>query len=371
MARRTLCRTGALTLEICRTARCLLFWSAIFCALLLAIWSANGAAASEGRAAQKPGRTLVLVTDAACESKLPDLLNQWEADRRVEGWKVLKRIITGPDAVALQARLREIKPDHTFLLGDGVPFLTVAADPDGHGARNINSDYRFVKDESLEPYGAVGRVWFKNQTMGAKTTSIELYRRYLKKRHTWEADRVRFGPMTAFDDHLNYRPDGKIWEKAVMGQMAPDRIEHLNLGAVDSDGEIKRRAKSPRLFEVVFSGGLVSGQGVSLFYFGDAAAWRNADPENWGAGPKIGIFGAYGSFLCHTELGDSLLMTAITTQYTIASFYDYQGVFPFGKMQSGRTIGDCGRACAQDEFYITNVLGDPTVTTVNTAHRPP
>jgi hypothetical protein len=304
-----------------------------------------------------------MVTDAACQAKLANLLDQWEADRRSEGWKVLKRIIAGPDPVALQTRLHEVKPDHTFLLGDGIPFLTVTADPDGHGARNVNADYRFVKEEAQEPFGAIGRVWFKNQATGAKTESIELYRRYLKKRHTWEADRVRFGPMAAFDDHLSYRPDGVIWGKSVMEQAADDRIVHLNLGAGDSDGEIKRRAKSPRLFEIVFSGGLISGQGVSLFYFGDAAAWRNADPDNWGAGPKIGIFGAYGSFLCHSELGDSLLMTALTTQHTIAAFYDYQGVFPFGKMRDGSTIGDCGRACAKDEFYITNVLGDPTVTT--------
>jgi hypothetical protein len=316
------------------------------------------------RGAQPGGRTLQLVTDAACQAKLSDMLNQWEADRQAGGWKVLKRIVTGSDAVALQARLRAIKPDHTFLFGDGVPFLTVVADPDGHGARNINADYRFVKDETLEPFGAVGRVWFKNQAAGAKADSIELYRRYLKKRHTWEADRVRFGPMTAFDDHLNYRPDGKLWEKAVMSQAAPDRIEHLNLGAIESDGEIKRRVKSPRLIEIVFSGGLIGTQAGGLFYFGDAAAWRNADPDNWGAGPRIGIFGAYGSSLCETQLPDNLLTVVLTTQHTIASFYDFQGVFPFGKMQSGSTIGDCGRACAQDEFYLSNVFGDPTVTTV-------
>ena len=306
-------------------------------------------------------RTVQLVTDAACQSKITVMLTQWETDRREEGWTVLKRIVSSEDPAALQTALRTIRPNHTFLVGDGVPFLTVTADPDGHGNRKIDADYKFVQDDAPTPFGSIGRTWFKNQG-SAKAGSMELYRRYLAKRHTWDADRVRFGPMIAFDDHLSYRPDGAIWAKSVMNQARPERIEHLSLGAIETDGEITRRAKSPRLIEVVFSGGRSFAKPGGLYYFGDAAAWRNADPNNWGVGPRIGIFGAYGSFLCEQEWPDSLLTATLTTEHTVASFYDFQGIFPFGKLLSGSTIGDCGRLAAARGYYITNVFGDPTIT---------
>jgi hypothetical protein len=319
------------------------------------------------RADAVASRTLQLVTDSACQGQIPALLDQWEADRRGEGWKVLKRIITTTDAAALQTRLRSIRPDHTFLVGDNVPFLKVSANPDGHGARELVADYKYVQDTQPTPFGAIGRIWFKTQA-SADVPSMGLYRRYFTKRHTWAADQVAFGPMVRFNDHLSYRPDGAIWAKLVMAQAPPQHSEHVQLGAETLDGELTRLAKSPRLIEVVFSGGQPFANPGGLYYFGGAADWRNADPAHPGVGPRVAILGAFGSFLCEIEWGDSFLTAALTTEHTVASFYDCQGVFPFGRMFTGSTIGDCGCASASKSGYISTVYGDPTLTIVK--HNP-
>jgi hypothetical protein len=313
----------------------------------------------KARADANTSRTLQLVTDSACQSQIPALLDQWEADRRAEGWKVLKRIVAGGDAAALQTKLGSIRPDHTFLVGDNIPFLKVSADPDGHGAREIAADYKYVQDAQPTPFGAVGRIWFKTQH-SADVPSMDLYRRYFTKRHTWPADQVTFGPVVRFDDHLSYRPDGAMWAKLVMEQPPSEHSEHVQLPQQDPDGELTRLAKSPRLIEVVFSGGQPFANPGGLYYFGGAASWRNADPNHPGVGPRVAILGAFGSFLCEIEWADSFLTAALTTKHTVASFYDFHGVFPFGKMFTGSTIGDCGRAAASKAAYISNVYGDPT-----------
>ena len=59
--------------------------------------------------------------------------------------------------------------------------------------------------------------------------SMGLYRRYFAKRHTWLEDRVRYGPMVAFDDHLSYLADGKVWANSVIKQVPRNRLEHLEL----------------------------------------------------------------------------------------------------------------------------------------------
>ena len=305
-------------------------------------------------------RTVLLVTDSACESKIPALLDQWESDRRAEGWKVLKRIVSPAEASDLRAKLQSLHPDHTFLVGDNVPFLHVVANPDGHTDREIVADYKFVQGAEATPFGAIGRIWFKSQV--ADVDSIGLYKRYFEKRHTWPKDRIRFGPMVTFDDHLSYLTAGVEWAKRVTGQAPPDRIEHLHLLPDTSDGEIKRRAKSPRLFEIVFSGGQPFVDPGGLYYFGGPAAWRDADPANPGAGPKIAILGVYASSACGIEVKNSFLTAVLTTSYTVASFYNMRGVFAFGPMFTGSTIGDCGRASAQEGFYISSVYGDPTLT---------
>jgi hypothetical protein len=158
-----------------------------------------------------------------------------------------------------------------------------------------------------------------------------------------------------------------MWAKAVLAQRPPDRIEHLQPPASDPDGEIARRLTSPRLMEIVFSGGQIYVEPGGLYYFGGAKAWRDADPGHRDIGPKIAILGAYGSFLCEMEWNNSFLMSTITTSHTVASFYDFQGVFPFGRMFEGATLGDCGRAAAPRGFYVSNVFGDPTVTLVDGA----
>jgi hypothetical protein len=307
------------------------------------------------------GRTLQLVTDAACESQAPTLLSQWEADRRADGWKVLKRIVSTADPAALKAELGRRRPDHTFLVGDGVPFLKATADPDGHGARPLVADYKFVQGAEAAPFGAIGRLWFKTQA-SARIDSMGLYRRYFAKRHTWSEDRARLGPMVRFSDHLSFRPDGAQWAKAVMRQAPEGRIERPELKPAASDGEAALLAHSPRLIEIAFSGGQPFSNPGGLYYFGGAAAWREADPSNVDAGPKVGIFGAYGSFLCELEWNNSFLMSTLTTRHTVAAFYDFQGIFPYGRLFEGHTIGDCGRIAAQRGFYLTNVYGDPTVT---------
>ena len=333
---------------------------AALCLLALGLSSVDCARADRAQPIGT-GRTVQLVTDSACQSQISTLLDQWEADRKGDGWKVLKRIVCTADARALQTRLQAVRPDHTFLVGDGVPFLKVSANPDGHGARELVADYKYVQDGQPAPVGAIGRIWFKTQ-VSAGVDSMGLYRRYFAKRHTWAEDQAFFGPIVRFADHLSYRPDGAEWAKLVVNQAPSGRLEHLNLPPEHPDGELTKLAKSPRLIEVVFSGGQPFANPGGLYYFGGAADWRGADPAHPGVGPRVAILGAYGSFLCEIEWADSFLSATLTTSHTLASFYDMQGVFPFGKMFSGSTIGDCGRLGAQQGYYLTSVYGDPTLT---------
>ena len=62
---------------------------AILLCILVLLIGAHSTARAATAAQPATGRTLQLVTDTACQTQISALMDQWEADRREEGWKVL------------------------------------------------------------------------------------------------------------------------------------------------------------------------------------------------------------------------------------------------------------------------------------------
>lgn len=311
-------------------------------------------------------RTLQLVTDATTQAAIgTSHLDLWEADRAAEGWTILTRIICTADANALQASIRAVRPQHTFLVGDDVPFLYSSQNPDGHGARPLAADYSFVTG-NLEtiPFGAVGRLWFSTQ-VSASPGGMNAYRNYFANRRLWPARWQNYGQTISFDDHLTIvgAPDS-TWCTAVRAQIPASQFESVVLPQTDPDGEMVRLGTTPKMMEICFSGGQTTANPGGLFYFGGAARWRANNPQT-------PIFMGFGSFLCEIDWADSFLTSTLTTGHTLCALYNIDGVMPFGLMlTAGQTAGDVGLHGMTGGFNgpLTNVYGDPTFKTPTYVH---
>ncbi len=300
----------------------------------------------------RTGDTCQLVTDPALQAGAKDLLDQWEADRRAEGWSVFpRRVVTSLSSGMISTA------GHVFLIGDAVPFVTTLGNPDGHYFRDIEADYKLVS-------GAVGRLWFANQPMTGRS-SLELYRAYLTKRHNWAANAPQFGLKVCFLDYLlDPQFSGyEYWIQEARRQVGPALLEERYGNADGTDTNFAQWGKDSRLCAQVFSGGHGEYPPGGFYQVGGPDEWQAADPA-------IGIFGGFGSMQCQVRSLNSFLTNVLTGSHTVVSFYNQSGLLPIWHLFAGATAGEVGADLASNR--ITNVLGDPTVMfppTVPTAYN--
>lgn len=300
----------------------------------------------------KPGDTCTLVTDHAIPA---DLVAQWRDDRAAEGWKP-DAFISPTTAAELQAELAITKPSHTLLMGDSIPFQTIWGSPDGHPVRDIEADYLYVYPWN----GAIGRVYFANQPVTGKPSS-QIYAEYLAKRHLWQSKQMDLPLAVSNVDYLSgplypyYEQMIQAMRQAIPWGLLEERYGSPTLATSvpNVDNNIERWGVSGRLFAMVFAGGYPSYPPGGFYYVGGPDRWQAADP-------KIGIFGAFGSYACQLRALNSFLTNTLTGSTTVVAFYNEAARLPVWQMlTTGATAGEVGRQNAGETY--TNVLGDPTI----------
>lgn len=280
----------------------------------------------------------------------------WFASDAGGGWGNMRLVHpVGDSPEALKAKLAEIKPSHTNLYGDGVPWKLAQEAPEGHFAHDVPIDQWYVDEWG----GTVGRIRFDNMPMAGASSAV-LYRNYLQKVLDWPATAMQLGVCVGLLDYLaeKFPEVGQSIREQVPAYLLEERHGGGGIGPDigGQDRNFEALAQSSRLMMIMLSGGAGDGSEGSIDANGLLIVGGPKEWLQWK--PRLGVAAVFGSMESDAQTANAFPLFMLTTPGgPVVSFYDPWGDLPVWEMlTAGATAGECARKSGDGR--ISKCFGD-------------